>query len=94
MFTEPKAAKPLRDYAAARELDRVASLSAFSVTGATRRKLNQHSTLYTFADGSTMQIDATASRGSAWHPDWRGTPADIHLGPVQNLPLRINRQGA
>lgn len=85
----------MRDYQASRELARIAPLAAFNVAGATKRqRLNQHATRYTFADGSCLLVRATASRGDAWHPEWKGTPSDIALGPLQGTPLRINRQGS
>lgn len=84
----------MRDYAAARELDRVATASAFNVSGAlSRQKLNQHATLYTFADGSCLEIRHTRGLGSAWHPDWYGVEGDQPLAPVRNVPLKINARG-
>ena len=83
-----------RDYQAARELERVRTLPAFNVQGATRReRVNQHATRYLFGDGSVMQIRTTAGRGDAWHPDWTGSESDVHLGPVQGVPVRVNTTG-
>lgn len=83
-----------RDYQAAHELARVARCSAFTVRGAiSREKINQHATLYRFADGSAMLIRHTRQRGCAWHPGWRGQAGDMHLGPVEGLPLCINARG-
>lgn len=78
----------LRDYDAANELYRVSTLSAFNVNGAVSRcKLNQHAKLYVFADGSKMTLRLSSGTGDAWHPSWRGTREDIHLGPIQGLPM-------
>jgi len=84
---------PLRDYGAANELHRVANASAFCVVAMRRDKLNQHATLYTFLDGSQMQVNHTRGRADAWHPDWRGTAADTHLGPLKGVALNINARG-
>lgn len=79
------------DYAAAHELERIAKLCAFNISGAyARKRINQHATRYFFEDGSLLQINHTTSRGDAWHISWRGKPDDRHLGPVIGLPLRIN----
>ena len=84
----------LRNYQAARELERVCNLSAFNVQGATRReRVNQHATRYTFADGSMMQIQTTAGRGVAWHPAWTESKSDVHLGPVQGVLVQVNATG-
>ena len=80
----------MRHYQAADELHRIATLSAFTVRTAHRRKLNQHATLYTFSDGSKLEIFFSRGFGSAWHPCWTGSKDDIEFGPIQNLPLRIN----
>ena len=29
-------------------------------------------------------------RGDAWHPDWTGSESDVHLGPVQGVPVQVN----
>lgn len=85
----------MRDYQAANELARIANCSAFNVTGASKRqKLNQFSTLYTFPDDSRLQVDHVRGRASAWHMAWTGTAADVALGPVKNVPLKINARGA
>jgi hypothetical protein len=84
--------KPLRNYEAANMIETIKGCSAFSIPGAERRKLNQHSTLYTFADGSRLQVNATKGRADAWHPAWKGTAQDIHLGPIKGAALRINSQ--
>ena len=84
----------LRNYQAARELERVRNLSAFNVQGATRwERVNQHATRYAFADGSIMQIRTTAGRGDAWHPEWTGCQSDVQLGPVQGVPIAVNATG-
>lgn len=81
----------MRDYAAAREYERIKDASAFNIQGATCKRINQHLTLYIFADGSRLAIYPTRSQADAWHRDWLGSPDDIHLGPIRNAPLRINR---
>lgn len=83
----------LRKYQAARALDKVRLLSAFAIPEASRRKLNGTTTLYTFPDGSYLKIYAHSSRADCWHPAWKGTADDIHLGPMKGVPLRINAQG-
>jgi hypothetical protein len=84
----------MRNYQAANELQRVAPLSAFNVAGYVRRdKVNQHSTIYEFPDGSRMQILHTRQIGNAWHPAWRGTASDIHLGPVKGLAIQAGARG-
>ena len=86
--------KPLRDYAAARELERIKDLSAFNVNGySERHKLNQHSTLYIFPDGSGLSIRNTSRKADAWHVDWKGNADDVHLGPIYNVPIRVNKTG-
>ncbi len=82
--------RPLRVYDAANELARVANASAFCVAAMRREKLNQHATLYTFLDGSRMQVNHTRGTGDAWHPAWKATAADIHLGPLKGVALKIN----
>jgi len=49
-------------------LQTVRRLAAFSIPGAQRRKLNQHATRYTFADGSHLFIYANG-RGESVRPD-------------------------
>jgi hypothetical protein len=83
----------LRNYDAANALERIRGLSAFGLPEAKRVKLNGTASLYTFPDGSKLQVNSATSRGFAWHPEWTGGPQDVHLGPVQSVPLRINRQG-
>lgn len=83
----------MRDYDAANELTRVANASAFCVAAMRRDKINQHATLYTFPDGSRMQVNHTRGRADAWCPDWRGTAADTHLGPLKGVALNINARG-
>lgn len=78
-------------YQAAAELERIKSLSAFNVEGARRQRLNQHSSLYHFPDNSTLQINATAGLGFAWHNDYLAAYGS-DMSPVHNVPLRINRQ--
>ena len=70
----------IRDYEAARELERITPLSAFNVKSCYRRKLNQHATIYGFSDGSRMLIYANG-RAQCWHPHWQGRAADVHLRP-------------
>lgn len=77
----------IRTHQAALELERVASMSAFNVQGATGRRLNQHATLYSFPDGSRMLIRQTGRAGDAWHPAWTGGAHDVHLGPVMGRRL-------
>lgn len=80
-------------YEAATVLGEIADKVAFNIGTATKRqKLNQHSTLYTFSDGSMLQINATKSRADAWFPGWQGTADDMHLRPIKGFALRINRQ--
>jgi len=82
-------------YQAKRELNRIATLAAFNVCGdAKRDKLNQHSTLYLFADESRLQIDHTRRRASCWHVEWTGQEHDTHLAPIRNLPILVNARGA
>lgn len=88
-----KQIKRLRQYQAADVLHRIQNCSAFSIPEATRRKLNGTSTLYTFPDGSCLQVFSATSRADTWHPDWRGKHDDVHLGPIKGAPLRINKQG-
>ena len=83
----------LRNYEAARAYEAIKDSHAFSIPNAKRKKLNQHSALYAFKDGSFLQINATSSRADTWHKDWQGTAKDIHLGPQQGLHLNINRMG-
>ena len=83
----------MRNYDAANELARVANASAFCVAAMRRDKINQHATLYTFLDGSQMQVNHTRSWADAWHPAWRGTAADVHLGPLKGVALKINARG-
>lgn len=83
----------MRNYQAANKLKEIAGAVAFNIPEATRRKLNGNSSVYTFADGSRLLIKSTSGRADCWHPDWKGVASDIHLGPMQNVPLRINRQG-
>lgn len=86
--------KPLRRYQAADVLRRVQNLPAFNVPEAvSRRKLNGTATLYTFADGSCLQINAATSRAHTWHKAWCGTADDVHLGPIHGASVSINRQG-
>lgn len=84
----------MRNYDAANELRRVADATAFCVAAMRREKLNQHATLYTFLDGSQMQVNHSRGRADAWHPEWRGTAADTHLGPLKGVTLKINARGA
>jgi len=82
----------LRNYMAARELERVAPLSAFNVEGyTTRQKINQHATLYRFPDGSTLFLRTTKQCADAWHKDWKGRADDVHLGPIRGAPINVNR---
>lgn len=84
----------LRDYMAARELDRIAPLSAFNVNGySKRRKLNQHAVRYEFPDRSVMVLYLSRRRADAWHFDWKGCADDVHLGPVKGAPINVNRSG-
>lgn len=49
------------------ELHRIAPLTAFNVSGATkRRKVNQHLARYDFPDGSRLEINARAMKGKAF----------------------------
>lgn len=84
----------MRNYDAANELTRIANASAFCVAAVHRQKLNQHATIYTFQDGSRMQVNHTRGRADAWHPVWRGTADDTHLGPLKGVQLAINARGA
>ena len=84
----------LRSYQAANELERIKNLPAFNLPNAQRQKINQHSTLYTFEDGSRLFIKHTLQRADCWHPGWRGRADDIHLGPVKGVAIRVNRTGA
>ena len=94
MLINPPSSGPLRDYAAARELERIAPLSAFNVNGYTkRRRLNQHATRYEFADRSAMVLYLSRRRADAWHYDWKGKADDIHLGPIKGVPIRVNKNG-
>lgn len=86
--------KPLRDYMAARELHRIAPLVAFHVPADKKHKLNQHATVYEFEDGSRLLINHSRSRASCWHTAWKGSAADVHLGPIENYPVRVNARGA
>ena len=82
----------LRNYDATRAYNKIKDCSAFNVAGyVARRKLNGHATLYTFRDGSKMLIKALSGCVDCWHPDWKGLKHDIHLGPIKNAPLKINR---
>ena len=83
----------MRNYQAANKLREIARAVAFNIPEASRRKLNGHTALYTFPDGSRLLIKSATSRADCWHPAWKGTAADIHLGPMQGVPLRINAQG-
>lgn len=84
----------IRDYQAAREHERIRRSSAFSIPSAkTRRKLNQHSTLYTFEDGSSLLINHTSQNADCWHKAWRGTAEDVRLGPIKGAPILVNRAG-
>ena len=80
----------IRQYQAAQELEAIRNCVAFTVTGAKRRRINQHASLYTFADGSRLRIRTTASRADAWHPAWTGRASDVHLGPVVGVAIRVN----
>lgn len=84
----------IRNYDATRAYDKIKGSSAFNVPGYTsRKKINQHCTLYTFPDHSRMMINHTKSRADCWHPDWKGTANDIHLGPIKGAALSINQRG-
>lgn len=84
----------LRDYQATRALEKIEFSSAFNVPGYSKReKVNQHCTLYTFPDQSRTMIYHTKSRADCWHPEWKGTAQDIHLGPIKGRPLKINQRG-
>lgn len=84
----------MRNYLAANKLKEISKLSAFNIPEASRRKLNGHTTLYTFPDGSRLLVKSSTSRADCWHPDWKGRSDDIHLGPLKGVALRINSQGA
>lgn len=82
----------MRDYQAAHELERIRGLVAFNVQGAKeRRRVNQFATWYSFPDGSKLMIYPHRSAADCWHPGWCGTKDDSRLGPMQGVPLRINR---
>lgn len=81
----------IRDYDAANALEKYKNMSAFNVTEAvSKKRVNQHLVIYTMPDGSKLYIYPTAGRMDASHPAWRGTKDDIHLGPIQGTPCRIN----
>lgn len=81
----------LRQYQAAQTLEAIRNCIAFNIPNAKRQRVNQHSTLYTFADGSRLRIRTTLSRADAWHPAWTGKASDVHLGPIVGEAIRVNR---
>lgn len=71
----------LRNYDAANAGRAISGKAFFNVPGYVARvKVNQHATLYDFPDGSRMMIRKSGT-WKAWHPKWRGTADDVHLGP-------------
>jgi len=84
----------MRNYAAANKLESVRHSVAFSIPEATRRKLNNYATLYTFTDGSCLLIKFATGCADTWHPAWTGQAHDIALGPNMNVPIRVNMAGA
>lgn len=69
--------------AAEKTLNRIHTLSAFNVTGATRTKVNQHATAYAFPDGAKLVIYTTTQRGIAT----KGTAAHAERS------VRVNATG-
>lgn len=84
----------LRNYDAANAVEKYKNCVAFNVTEAvSKKRVNQHLTVYTMPDGSKFHVNVTTGRMSATHPHWKGSDHDIHLGPVQNVPCRVNCNG-
>lgn len=82
----------LRDYMAARELERVTNLAAFNVEGYSKRqRINQHATLYDFPDGSSLMLHTTRQFADTWHKDWKGRADDVNLGPIKARRIQANR---
>jgi hypothetical protein len=55
-------------FSAYETLKRIRSMLAFTIQGATRRRLNQHAIGYTFPDGSRLVV-YKAGRAHAYRPD-------------------------
>jgi hypothetical protein len=80
---------PDKRYEATRALEKIKHSHAFNVPGYQyKKKINQHATLYHFADNSRMVIYHSTSRADCFHLDWKGTAQDVHLGPIKGTPIK------